>query len=361
MAPDSPRDATAYRRGSRAPGRRDLPEPGGVQPEAPPLLSLSPRVHGRPHPRWLWPWSSVPVLWPEAFPDVDYVRILVYNPPPPPPPPLPKGNPMRPETEKRPEPASETPQPKPDAFVAPVEVTPETPRRSPRTPSPLRINSAATPGTRPVSPREWRAESWGGRWVERWVESSGGVLGARATSPSPTSTSRPTASEGHLRSIPRRPSSRRSRESFFSRSTSIQPDGSPERECSSPYPSLDQAAIACVMQWALRSRHQGRAARCSRQPTRPSHSASIETTRRTPPPAGARANHPDDRGEIDAGRLHSRARTAARADPRQKESAPDHRGPMATSRRRTGQGTEKQIPVSNLKRRFSRAFGGCHQ
>src|SRR6185295_9574434 len=34
----------------------------------------------------------VPILWPETPPEhVDYVKLLIYNPPPPPPPPLPKG------------------------------------------------------------------------------------------------------------------------------------------------------------------------------------------------------------------------------------------------------------------------------
>src|SRR5512145_852435 len=69
----------------------------------------------------------VPVFWPDAMPDVDMVRILVYNPPPPPPPPLPKGTPIVKETQKAPEPASETPKPKQDDFVAPVEIPRDTP------------------------------------------------------------------------------------------------------------------------------------------------------------------------------------------------------------------------------------------
>jgi protein TonB len=41
----------------------------------------------------------VPLYWPDAPPEADYIRALIYNPPPPPPPPLPKGSAMTPKVE----------------------------------------------------------------------------------------------------------------------------------------------------------------------------------------------------------------------------------------------------------------------
>ncbi|PYQ13312.1 MAG: hypothetical protein DMF80_15500 [Acidobacteria bacterium] len=69
----------------------------------------------------------VPILWPGPSPEhVDYVKLLIYNPPPPPPPPLPKGSALL----ERAEPAKPvTPEPRPQKpdFVAKIEVPKEQP------------------------------------------------------------------------------------------------------------------------------------------------------------------------------------------------------------------------------------------
>jgi protein TonB len=53
-----------------------------------------------------------PVFWPTRLPEhpVDYIRVLLYNPPPPPPLPLPKGNPLMPEKARSQEPPSPRPE-----------------------------------------------------------------------------------------------------------------------------------------------------------------------------------------------------------------------------------------------------------
>ena len=69
----------------------------------------------------------VPIFTPPELPDnVDYIRVLIYDPPPPPPPPLPKGTRMReePVQPEPPKPVVEEPQEEPE-FTAPIE--PETP------------------------------------------------------------------------------------------------------------------------------------------------------------------------------------------------------------------------------------------
>jgi protein TonB len=56
----------------------------------------------------------IPILWPDQMPELDYVKVLIYNPPPPPPPPLPKGSAMvekpKPAQPVTPEPHPEKPQ-----------------------------------------------------------------------------------------------------------------------------------------------------------------------------------------------------------------------------------------------------------
>jgi protein TonB len=67
----------------------------------------------------------VPILWQGEPPEhVDYVKLLIYNPPPPPPPPLPKGAALVEKTET---PKPVTPEPKPDKPDFKVDVPKEEP------------------------------------------------------------------------------------------------------------------------------------------------------------------------------------------------------------------------------------------
>jgi periplasmic protein TonB len=60
----------------------------------------------------------VPILWPADMPELDYVRVLIYNPPPPPPPPLPKGS-AAVEKVKPAEPVTPDPEPETPKFTEP--------------------------------------------------------------------------------------------------------------------------------------------------------------------------------------------------------------------------------------------------
>ena len=82
----------------------------------------------------------VPILWQGEPPEhVDYVKLLIYNPPPPPPPPLPKGAAL---VEKA-EPAKPvTPEPKPDKPDFKVDVPKEEPLKpEARTPDTEQVGS----------------------------------------------------------------------------------------------------------------------------------------------------------------------------------------------------------------------------
>jgi protein TonB len=79
--------------------------------------------------------SLGPILWPTPMPEkpVDYIQVLLYDPPPPPPLPLPRGNPVQPEgaaPRERPRPQPEAPSPETlsptpsDAIVSRVERPP---------------------------------------------------------------------------------------------------------------------------------------------------------------------------------------------------------------------------------------------
>jgi periplasmic protein TonB len=60
----------------------------------------------------------VPILWPAEIPELDYVKVLIYNPPPPPPPPLPKGSAVVEKT-KPAQPVTPDPHPEKPQFTEP--------------------------------------------------------------------------------------------------------------------------------------------------------------------------------------------------------------------------------------------------
>jgi periplasmic protein TonB len=60
----------------------------------------------------------VPILLPAEIPELDYVKVLIYNPPPPPPPPLPKGSAVV-EKPKPAQPVTPDPHPQKPEFTEP--------------------------------------------------------------------------------------------------------------------------------------------------------------------------------------------------------------------------------------------------
>ena len=193
-----------------------------------PLLSLG---QARPPSRSRWPLLAasavahvgavaalvlVPLFLPEDGldrPEVDYVRVLIYDPPPPPPPPLPRGAPeggrraVRRPVEPEPRP---TPVPSETRLEAPVEVFAPEP-----TPSGLDERPGSPTGSESGVPEGMEGGVEGG--VVGGVPGGvlGGVIGGTGTGPVPLPVRDPdippACSAPSSRSTPPRPSRRRSR------------------------------------------------------------------------------------------------------------------------------------------------------
>jgi len=193
----------------------------------------------------------VPVFWPEAMPDVDYVRILVYNPPPPPPPPLPKGNPMRQETEKRPEPASETPRPKPDDFVAPVEIPRDRLTQVAQNTIPAENQFGSEAGDETGVPEGMEGGVVGGTVGGTVGGVIGGVLGGTGDIPVTNVDQQPRLLR-QVKPVYPQDAFIKKVEGTVVLEIYIDSTGRVVRaRILQSIPSLDQAAIACVMQWVF--------------------------------------------------------------------------------------------------------------
>jgi periplasmic protein TonB len=197
----------------------------------------------------------VPLLLPDAPPaaSVDYIRVLIYDPPPPPPPPLPRGHALltgRAPERVRPEPTPSTP----SRLEAPIE-TPSAPA-DPGPDPPVVVEGSGSPTGSDRGVPEGMEEG-----VEGGVVGGipggviGGVIGGTGTGPVP----RPLPGDQPPRALkltkPQYP-----QDAFVKKVEGtviveflIDTDGrvSQARVVSS-VPLLDAAALACVREWLFR-------------------------------------------------------------------------------------------------------------
>jgi protein TonB len=158
---------------------------------------------------------------------------------------------MQRETEKRPEPASETPKPKADDFVAPVEIPRETPQQVAQNSVPLESQFGSDTGDDTGVPEGMEGGVIGGTVGGTPGGVIGGVLGGTGDIP--------VANVDQQARLIRKVPPVYPQEAFVKKIEGtvlleiyIDSTGKVARaRVLQSIPSLDQAAIACVLQWVF--------------------------------------------------------------------------------------------------------------